>query len=78
MKELQEETFETVGYADSLESMRAKIEERIHWRVVGIVPSTQFTYKNKECYDLITLRGVRNDMVIVNEDGKYALYYMSL
>lgn len=74
MKKLTTADLRLMGSSSCMEDMMRMIKEKMYWSVEEVKPSEQFTCGRKECYDLVTHNGLKENVVIINEKGRYKLY----
>lgn len=74
MKKLAKADLRLMGSSSNLEDMMRMIKEKMYWSVEEVKPSEQFTCGRKQCYDIVTRNGLRENVVIINEKGRYKLY----
>lgn len=74
MRKLTKADLRLIGSSSNLEDLVRMIKEKMYWSVEKVESSEQFVCGRKQCYDIVTRNGLKENVVIVNEKGRYKLY----
>lgn len=74
MRKLTKADLRLIGSSSNLEDLVRMIKEKMYWSVEKVESSGQFTCGRKQCYDIVTRNGLKENVVIINEKERYKLY----
>lgn len=74
MEKLTKKRLKLLASSSCLENMITLINSNLYWNVLNVEISSKYQYQKYDVFTLYNSKGEINNMIVINEKGRYKLY----